>query len=91
MQQLAAVRTREIYRSSNGDRWLLARASETGRIFVRHEPNLPSGGQSGDIEIGAFLIPAGNGLEKQEVLRLIEPWSRSFPEVPAMFYGLDPE
>ena len=71
MQQFAAVRTREIYRSSNGDRWLLARDPETGRVFVRHEPNLPSGGQVADIEIGAFLIAAGNGPEKQEVLRLI--------------------
>ena len=38
---------------------------------VRHEPNLPSGGQVADIEIGAFLIAAGNGPEKQELLRLI--------------------
>ncbi len=50
-----AVRTREIYRSANGDRWLLARDPDTGRVFVRHEPNLPSGGQGADIEIGAFL------------------------------------
>jgi hypothetical protein len=66
-----AVRTREIYRSANGDRWLLARDPDTGRVFVRHEPNLPSGGQGADIEIGAFLIAAGNGPEKQELLRLI--------------------
>src|SRR5207245_8105143 len=63
MQQFAAVRTTEIYRSPNGDRWLLARDPETGRVFVRHEPNLPSGGQVADIEIGAFLIAAGNGPE----------------------------
>ena len=71
MEQSAAVRTREIYRSPNGDRWLLARGPETNRAFVRHEPNLPSGGQVVDIEIGAFLIAAGNGPEKQELLRLI--------------------
>jgi hypothetical protein len=65
MQQFAAVRTREIYRSSNGDRWLLARDPETGRVFVRHEPNLPSGGEVADIEIGAFLLAAGNGPEKR--------------------------
>jgi len=40
-------------------------------VFVRHEPNLPSGGQPADIEIGAFLIAAGSGPEKQELLRLI--------------------
>ena len=71
MQQFAAVRTREIYRSPNGDRWLLARDADIGRVFVRHEPNLPSGGQFADIEIGAFLIAAGSGPEKQELLRLI--------------------
>ena len=87
MQQFAAVRTREIYRSSNGDRWLLARYPETGRVFVRHEPNLPSGGQVADIEIGAFLIAAGNGLEKQELLRLIGTLISGFPRGPATFYG----
>jgi hypothetical protein len=67
-----AVRTREIYRSApNGDRWLLACDPETGRVFVRHEPNLSSGGQVADIEIGAFLIGTGSGPEKQELLRLI--------------------
>jgi hypothetical protein len=65
MEQSAAVRTREIYRSPNGDRWLLARGPETSRVFVRHEPTLPSGGQVVDIEIGAFLIASGNGPEKQ--------------------------
>jgi hypothetical protein len=56
-----AIRTREIYRSANGDRWLLAIDSDTGRVFVRHEPNLPSGGQVADIEIGAFLFAAVTG------------------------------
>jgi hypothetical protein len=50
------IRTREIYHSTNGDRWLLALDSDTDRVFVRHEPNLPSGGQVADIELGAFLI-----------------------------------
>jgi hypothetical protein len=42
-------------------------ASKESRI----EHNLPSGGQVADIEIGAFLIAAGNGPEKQELLPLI--------------------
>ena len=67
-----AIRTREIYRSApNGDRWLLAHDADTGQVFVRHEPNLPSGRQVADIEIAAFLIASGNGPEKQELLRLI--------------------
>jgi hypothetical protein len=40
-------------------------------VFVRHEPNLPSGGQVSEIEIGEFLSRGGLGPEKQEVLRLI--------------------
>jgi hypothetical protein len=68
---LVTVRTREIYQSANGDRWLLARDPETGRVFVRHEPNLPSGGHVVEMDIGAFLIAAGSGPEKQELLRLI--------------------
>jgi hypothetical protein len=67
-----AVRTREIYRSApDGDRWLLARDPDSNRVFVRHEPNLPSGGQVADMEIGAFLAAVGSGPEKQELLRLI--------------------
>ncbi len=62
MEQIrVVVRTREIYHSANGDRWLLALDSDTDRVFVRHEPNLPSGGQVADIEIAAFLIASGNG------------------------------
>jgi hypothetical protein len=52
-----------------------------------HEPNLPSGGQVADIEIGAFLIAAGNGPEKQELLRLIGTLISGFPRGPATFYG----
>jgi hypothetical protein len=67
-----AVRTREIYRSApDGDRWLLAHDANTGEVFVRHEPNRPSGGEVADIDIGAFLIAPGSGPEKQELLRLI--------------------
>jgi hypothetical protein len=48
-------------------------------VFVRHEPNLPSGGQAVDIEMGAFLVAVGNGLEKQELLRLIATLVRDPP------------
>jgi hypothetical protein len=51
-----AVRTRPIYVSPNGDRWLLAVDPDSGGVFERHEANLPSGGQVADIEIEAFLI-----------------------------------
>jgi ketosteroid isomerase-like protein len=65
-----AVETRELYRSSSGDRWQLARDSESGRVFIVHEPNIASGGQTSHIEIGPFLT-GGHGPEHQELLRLI--------------------
>ena len=65
------VRTRQLYSSENGDRWLLARDPGSGHVFVRHEPNAPSGGRGADIEIGAFLSRRAHGPEHQELLRLI--------------------
>ena len=47
-------------------------ASETRRLTQQRDatPRRQSG-QVADIEIGAFLIAAGSGPEKQELLRLI--------------------
>jgi len=61
---------RELYRSPNGDRWLLVRETVSDRVLVRHEPNLPSGGKESMIEIGEFLC-RGHGPEQQALLRLI--------------------
>jgi hypothetical protein len=63
--------SRQLYQSSNGDRWLLVRDPATSRVYVRHEANLPSGGQVTDAEIGEFLSRGGTGPEEQELLRLI--------------------
>jgi hypothetical protein len=60
----------QLYRSPNGDTWLLAHDPGTGRAFVRHEANVPSGGQVTDIEIGAFLSGPRNP-EHEALLRLI--------------------
>src|ERR1700739_3510464 len=61
---------RQLYRSSNGDTWFLARDPETGSAFVRHQANAPSGGQVTDIELGAFLSGPGSP-EHEALLRLI--------------------
>jgi hypothetical protein len=34
-----AQRARNLYQSSNGDRWSLVRDLDSGRVFIRHEPN----------------------------------------------------
>ena len=61
---------KELYSSSNGDRWLLVREPRSGRVFVRHEPNAASGGDIALIEIADFL-KQGHGPEQVELLRLI--------------------
>jgi hypothetical protein len=66
-----AVDTRELYCSPNGDRWLLGRDPATGDVFVRHEPNGPSGGQPSHIDIGAFLCRGPRNPEHRALLGLI--------------------
>ncbi len=65
------LETRELYSSANGDKWLLAREHDSGRVLVRHIPNIPSGGTPTDIEIGAFLCERSYGPQHMELLRLI--------------------
>jgi hypothetical protein len=64
------IATRDLYRSANGDRWLLVREDGAG-VFVRHEANPASGGTVTDTGIAEFLSQGGLGPEKQELLRLI--------------------
>jgi hypothetical protein len=40
-----SLSTQHIYRSANGDRWLLMTDTASGRKFVRHEANQSSGGR----------------------------------------------
>jgi hypothetical protein len=71
---------RGLYNSPNGDRWLLAREPESGRVFVRHVPNVPSGGKTTDIEIGAFLCERSYGPQHIELLRLIGTLVETSPD-----------
>lgn len=64
-------RTRDLYRSSNGDRWSLVHDLDSGKVFIRHEPNIPSGGQTSEIPVGDFLARDAHGPEHAELLRLI--------------------
>jgi hypothetical protein len=63
--------SRELYHSSNGDRWFLARDTESGDVFIRHEANLASGGRATHIDLGTFLSQGGRGPEYQELMRWI--------------------
>ena len=65
------LQTRELYASPNGDRWYLARYPDSGRVFVQHVPNAPSGGRPANIELADFLSRGGNAPEHQALVRLI--------------------
>jgi hypothetical protein len=47
---------RELYSSPNGDRWYLARDVGRGQVFIRHEPNPPSGGRRRASKSRRFLV-----------------------------------
>jgi hypothetical protein len=68
------VKTRELYSSPNGDRWLLCREADTQRVFIKHEPNAPSGGHVSEIDTGTFLSRGSLNPEHQALLRLIEDY-----------------
>jgi hypothetical protein len=67
----------ELYSSPNGDRWFLGRDPATGDVFVRHEPNAPSGGEPTHIDIGAFLSRGPRNPEHKALLHLIRTLSRA--------------
>jgi len=62
-------KARKLYEISSGDRWYLI-ADPSGAVFIRHEANVTSGGHVEHEDIVAFLS-RGEGLEQQELLRLI--------------------
>jgi hypothetical protein len=63
------IRTRELYSSSNGDSWHLCRDT-SGKVFVLHQANIPSGGRVSQIELADFLA-RGYGPEQQALLHII--------------------
>jgi hypothetical protein len=64
------IESRDLYHSSNGDRWYLVREPRSTRVFIRHEPNPASGGDTSLIEIAEFLTQ-NHGPQHEELLRLI--------------------
>jgi hypothetical protein len=71
MEDAEVAETRKFYASSNGDQWFLVRDANSERVFVRHQPNTPSGGQIADLDIGDFLARGGHSPEHQALLHLV--------------------
>lgn len=62
---------RELYASSNGDRWVLLVDPSTGHTFVRHTANEPSGGNMVDLALPIFLSLDAGGPQHQALWALI--------------------
>jgi hypothetical protein len=61
----------DLYSSPNGDRWRLIRDGASGRMFVRHEPNLASGGRISDTAVEEFLNRGGSSPEYAALRKLL--------------------
>ena len=76
-----ALTTDDFYRSTNGDRWQLIRDTASGRSFVRHEPNLSSGGRTTDTDVEEFLNRTGSSPENLALRALLDKQTRMDPEL----------
>jgi hypothetical protein len=72
------IRTKELYSSPNGDRWHLCKDG-SGRLFIVHHANLPSGGHIARMELADFLS-RDYGPEQQSLLQLIGTLMDPAPE-----------
>ena len=72
-----AITTDDFYRSSNGDRWQLIRDTASGRCFVRHEPNLSSGGRTTDTDVDESLNRTGSSPENLALRALLDKHART--------------
>lgn len=65
------ITLRELYCSSNGDKWELTEDDEK-RFFIRHTPNAASGGRQSIMTLGSFLQPDRAGPQQDALNKLIE-------------------
>jgi hypothetical protein len=63
--------SREIYASSNGDRWLLVGDRINRDLFVRHIPVAASGGRSSEMDLGTFLSGNPGSPQHQRLLQML--------------------
>jgi hypothetical protein len=75
---IMALSAEDFYRSSNGDRWQLIRDTASGRSFVRHEPNLSSGGRVTDTDVEEFLNRTGSSPENLALRGLLDEFVRQY-------------
>ena len=72
-----AISVEDFYRSSNGDRWQLICDTASGRSFVRHEPNLSSGGRTTETDVEEFLNRTGSSPQNLALRALLDKRART--------------
>ena len=74
---------RDIYLSSNGDKWQLLHDPVSGRMLVRHTPNTASGGQVRETSLEGFLN-GGDGPQHQALRAMLNgaDADATLPEMP---------
>lgn len=77
---------RELYVSSNGDKWEVAEDDDK-RLFIRHTPNLASGGRQSIMTIAAFLQPSQAGPQQDALNKLIEGGQLVMPNTPKQHFA----
>ena len=65
-----------LYRSPNGDNWLLAQDA-TGALFVTHEPNPSSGGQTSTVTADEFLAFSGDVPERRALQQHLDSTNKT--------------
>ena len=67
---MSASPVKELYNSSNGDRWILSK-NPSGILVVSHHPNSASGGRVSEIGVDVFLAQGGRGPERQALVEAL--------------------
>lgn len=68
---MTLITLQELYVSSNGDIWEVAQDDDK-RLFIRHTPNLASGGRQSIMTLASFLQPDQAGPQQDALNKLIE-------------------
>jgi hypothetical protein len=68
---MTLITLQELYVSSNGDKWEVAQDDDK-RLFIRHTPNLASGGRQSIMTLASFLQPDQAGPQQDALNKLIE-------------------
>ena len=78
---------RELYVSSNGDKWEVAQDDDKRR-FIRHTPNLASGGRQSIMTLASFLQPDQAGPQQDALNKLIESGQLViWPNTPKQYFA----